>query len=585
MTSILIFLVVLSVLVFVHELGHFVAAKACNIYVDQFSIGMPPRLFGFKWGDTDYCISALPLGGYVKMAGQEDAPLSDEEREATYGHVPSEQWFCNRPVWQRLIVLFAGPFMNLVLAVVVFAFMAIVGDHVPSSSLEARIGYIDEDYPAKTAALFAMEKDGALPDLTGTPDATGLTTGDLIVSMNGEPVDNIQNVIMNTVLVDESTSHTFVIQRTAHDGTQQYFATAIVPKKVEGEDDFARFGFSPFQALHLTKIYPGEAAEQAGLQEDDIITHVDGVAVDMATLTKQIESVPEGQEITLTIKRPTSDLEKLSALAELDTYDTVEISLSPRGIGRFQGLNWEPSPEYLKSQDLSEEGTEINIFYVSDEMAGATGLQAKDVITAINGEPATPSLLRELEQNKAGEDLTLTIERPSILFGLGQKAETLEVDVPVSPVRWMGVQLGMLEVFHSTNFASAIPSAFIQCYDAVAFTLETISALITGNVSPKNIGGPVMIFDVTSKAAEAGWYSLLRIMAIISINLAVFNLLPLPVLDGGQIVINSLEAVRRKPLSMKFQERFQTVGVIMIIGLMLFVTFNDVGRMIRDMLP
>src|SRR5512147_1887991 len=99
MLGILIFLAVLSTLVFWHELGHFIAAKVCGIYVDQFSIGMPPRLFGVKIGETDYCVSALPIGGYVKMAGQEDAPRSAEEREKEYAHVPPHRFYNNKPVW------------------------------------------------------------------------------------------------------------------------------------------------------------------------------------------------------------------------------------------------------------------------------------------------------------------------------------------------------------------------------------------------------------------------------------------------------------------------------------------------------
>ena len=570
MTSILIFLLVLSVLIFVHELGHFLAAKACGIYVDQFSIGMPPRVFGFKWGDTDYCISALPLGGYVKMAGQEDAPLSEEERDATYGHVPSEQWFCNKPVWQRLIVLFAGPAMNLVLAVVVFGIMAAVGDYVPSSNLESRIGLVEEGYPAASAALFTMDANGALPDMTGTPDSTGLMTGDLILSMNGESVENIQAVMMNTVLAGAETKHVFQVEREAADGTKQQFATTIVPQAVEEVDDFPRFGFSPFQALELTKIYPGEAAEHAGLKEGDIINRVDGVAVDISTLAKQVEAVPEGEAITLSLTR---------------NEEKLEVQVSPQGIGRIQGIGWEPAPEHLEEEGLAADSSFPSIYFVTDEITESTGLQAQDVIAEINGEKATPALLRQLEKESPGKNMTLKVERPSILFGLGQKAETLEIEVPVAPVRWMGVQLGMVEVFHKYPAGEILPEAFHRCYEGVAFTLETIGALVTGTVSPKNIGGPVMIFDVTSKAANAGWYTLMRMMAIISINLAVFNLLPLPVLDGGQIVINSLEAIRRKPLSMAFQERFQQVGVLMIIGLMIFVTFNDVGRMIKNMLP
>ena len=125
--DILIFILVLGVLIFVHELGHFLAAKACNIYVDRFSLGMPPRAFGVKIGETDYCIGALPLGGYVKMAGQEDAPLSDEERDSTYGHVPEHRWFNKKPVWQRCIVIVAGPLMNFVLAIVLYGVVAAVG--------------------------------------------------------------------------------------------------------------------------------------------------------------------------------------------------------------------------------------------------------------------------------------------------------------------------------------------------------------------------------------------------------------------------------------------------------------------------
>src|SRR6056297_2980426 len=124
--DIIVFLLVLSLLIFVHELGHFMAAKACNVYVDRFSIGMPPRVFGIRLGETDYCVGLLPIGGFVKMAGQEDAPLSEEEREEQYGHVPPERWFNRKPVWQRYIVTIAGPFMNLVLAVVLYGALAAV---------------------------------------------------------------------------------------------------------------------------------------------------------------------------------------------------------------------------------------------------------------------------------------------------------------------------------------------------------------------------------------------------------------------------------------------------------------------------
>ena len=129
--GIIVFLLVLGLLIFVHELGHFVAAKACGVYCNRFSLGMPPRLIGFKFGETDYCLGALPFGGYVKMAGQEDAPMTEEEREKEYGHIPAHRWLNNRPLWQRVVVFAAGPFMNLVLAVILYAAVAAAGAEGP----------------------------------------------------------------------------------------------------------------------------------------------------------------------------------------------------------------------------------------------------------------------------------------------------------------------------------------------------------------------------------------------------------------------------------------------------------------------
>ena len=138
--DIFVFLIVLGVLVFVHELGHFVAAKACGIYVDRFSLGMPPRIFGFKFGETDYCVGLLPIGGYGKMAGE-------EERESAYGRVPTDRWFNKKPVWQRAIVLIAGPAMNIVLALAIYALMAGYGREVPLHLEDTRIGLVERSRP------------------------------------------------------------------------------------------------------------------------------------------------------------------------------------------------------------------------------------------------------------------------------------------------------------------------------------------------------------------------------------------------------------------------------------------------------
>ena len=168
--NVLIFIVVLGVLIFFHEMGHFLAAKACGIYVDRFSLGMPPRVAGVRLGETDYCIGALPIGGYVKMAGQEDAPLSEEEREKDYGHVPPERWYNQKPVWQRMIVIAAGPFMNLVLGILLYGIVAAAGTLVPESEILARIGFVKPDSPAASAPLYRVPSTGDSENLSREPD-------------------------------------------------------------------------------------------------------------------------------------------------------------------------------------------------------------------------------------------------------------------------------------------------------------------------------------------------------------------------------------------------------------------------------
>jgi regulator of sigma E protease len=177
------------------------------------------------------------------------------------------------------------------------------------------------------------------------------------------------------------------------------------------------------------------------------------------------------------------------------------------------------------------------------------------------------------------------VERPAVLFGLIQGAERLEVPVPVDTVRAIGVGLKPRMVIHQVPAGQVLPEAFHQCYVAIERTLGTLVALFRGKVSPDDLGGPLMIAQVTTQAAEMGLFWLIKITAFISINLGVFNLLPIPVLDGGQLVLNGIEGVRGKPLSTKFIERFQTAGLLLVVSLMLFVTWNDIGRWIKDITP
>lgn len=565
MTSILIFLLVLSFLVFFHEMGHFLAAKACNIYVDRFSIGMPPRVIGFKWGETDYCIGALPIGGFVKMAGQEDAPLSEEEREREYGGIPPERWFNNKPVWQRMIVLLAGPLANLLLAVVLYGVLVGVGEQVPESVLSPRVGKVESNYPAASAKLYQMASPTDTPDMSGEPDAVGWQPGDLILSMNGAPIENIVPALaVNALLHGDAMAHDFVIERTNADDTKTLYRCKVMPERKD-EERYPRFGVEPFSAVLIASILPGTPAEAAGLQPDDIILRANGATVDTSTFLELTQDMPEGQSLDLLVARGSEQL---------------HLSLAPRTVGRLKAV------ALGASRGAAEPENAVPVVsFIEEAFAKSTGLQRKDQITAVNGEATTVKNIQDLIMKSPGQTLSVNVERPAILFGLLQRQQALTLELPVDSVRAIGISMAPKTVLHRVPLAEIVPAALQKSYSAVSQTLLTLKALAMRDVSPKDLGGPVMIFQVTRDAAQMGWGRLMDITALISINLFVFNLLPLPVLDGGQILINGIEGIRRKPVSMVVLERYQTVGLVLIIGLMLFVTWNDVGRLITDMLP
>lgn len=563
--DILIFLAVLSVLIFVHELGHFLAAKACNIYVDRFSIGMPPRLFGVRLGETDYCISALPIGGYVKMAGQEDAPLSEEDREQQYGHVPPDRWFNKKPVWQRFIVAFAGPAMNFVLAIFIYAAMVAIGSDVPESEVTCRIGMVEPESPAATAPLYKEQPGKAFTEYTGQPDATGWRTGDFALAIDGKETHAFSDLAFAAALGGSSNTRYVLMERINPDNSRTRYVSPIVPKII-GDAEIPRFGVTPFETAIVGEVMDGTPAKAAGLQKNDVIVRADGALVDLASFRKKTEEMAEGASVDIEVRRENQPL---------------TLPIVPQTIGRLKGVVY--GSAQAKGQ---EDGAAAPVVqFVTEDFSKTTGIKRKDIIAKINGQPATVELMEKLEREQPGAELAVDIERPAVMYGLIQKKTTLAAKLPIESVRAVGVRLTAQTVFHRSPPAQWIPEGFRQSYGALRTTWQTLAALVKRDVSPKELGGPVMIARIVTQAADNGWFWLMKFTAFISVNLCVFNLLPLPVLDGGLIVIHGYEAIRRKPMSEKFLERFQQAGLFLIIALMLFVTWNDVGRWIHDLTP
>ena len=569
--DVLIFIAVLGVLIFFHELGHFLAAKACGIYVDRFSLGMPPRVFGARLGETDYCIGALPIGGYVKMAGQEDSPLTDEEREETYGHIPEERWFNNKPVWQRFIVIFAGPAMNFVLAILLYGIIAAVGAQVPEVDVDNRIGMIDPDAPATTAPMFLITDDGAPVDLEGHPDAVGWQTGDRLLSIDGERITNVKEDAAYDAVLGVGKTLRVEIERTTADGTARRYLSPIEPQ-VSSEDGLARFGIAAFETVLVAEVLPDSPAQASGLLPEDIIRRANDRVVDQLTFRDLVENTPEGDTIALEVQREDG---------------TVDIVVQPETVGRCLGLvagtrREDDSPE--TTAGLPQAPSPV-VLVAPDDLAETRDLLPGDIIETMAGQPATLDLLSEIERLRPGEQVEVGVRRPEVLFGLLREEESRTAVLTFASVRAIGVRFGVTTVFHRVPPAQVAPEAFRRAYQAMARTMRTIKALATRSVSMKNIGGPVMIFQITTWAAREGLWRLFHITAFVSANLCVFNLLPIPVLDGGLLIYLLIEGLRRKPLDIKVLERIQQVGLVLIISLLVFVTYNDISRWVMSKLP
>jgi len=356
MNSVLSFVIVLGVLIFVHELGHFLLAKLFGVRVLKFSLGFGSRLVGRRWGETEYLISTFPLGGYVKMYGEqpdEEVPLAEQPRS-----------FSHKPVWQRFLIVFGGPLFNLLFAVVLFFCITLA---------------------------------------VGIPEAQDTTA--------------------------------------------------------------------------IGRVSPDSAAARVGIRAGDRVTAIDGRKTDSW--------------------KTVSDLVKESRGRELEV-------------------------------EVDREGKRLT-FRVRPRMEPVKNLFGEEV----------------------GKRYLLGITRKDVL------------------------------VYHPAGAGEAVRAALVQTWDLMVLTVTGIVKIIQRVVPASELGGPIRIAEIAGQQLEAGWMNLLYFMGLLSVNLGVLNLLPIPVLDGGHLVFLSLEAVRRRPLSDRVMEASQRVGIALLGALMLFVFYNDILRIVK----
>ena len=454
MTSILSFLFVLGVLIFVHELGHFMMARRIGVRVLTFSLGFGPKILSFRRGDTEYCVSAIPLGGYVKMAGEtpEDARTGSSDE------------FLSKTKWQRFQVLVMGPVMNLVLAVIVMAIVLLQGAKLPAF----------DDYPVVIG--------GFAP---GSPaQAAGLQEGDRIVSVDDRDISSWKQFYMTTA-TRANRPVRIVIERDGKRTERQVMPVAV------DRFETAAVGLLPVTHPQIDTLHKGQPGDEAGLRKGDFILGVGG---------QPLRVSPE-------------DLAQLS-----------------RG-----------SPDAVFAVLVAERARARLI----------------ESIQASEGRPLS------LDVQRGNERLAVTVT-PRLSEG------TVRIGAMITPLELKVVEPGPLE---------AVKLSLDQNWEWTTQIFETLGGLFTRQTSVKQLMGPVAIAGLSGEAAQqASWIPLFTLMAMISLNLGLLNLMPIPVLDGGHIAILALEGVSRRDFSMKVKEKMLLAGFVLLLMLMVTVIYNDLMR-------
>ncbi len=538
------FILLIGVLIFVHELGHFLFAKLFKVKVLKFVLGFGPRALGFRRGETEYVIAWLPLGGYVKMFGDDpNDEIRVEDQSRSFNH---------KPLWQRYIIVFAGPAFNLIFPTVIYFFFYAAQAELP---------------PSVMGKVFA-----------GKPAAeAGLQPGDRIVAIDGDRVRYWEDM-QRTVSDHPGESLRFTIMR---DG--KTFDRHIVPEKhpqrnrlglkqFEGRIGIANY----FERVQIGISAPDSPAGQAGLQTGDLVSSVDGRPVRRFAELERVLHRSRGKAVWIDFFRPS---ESASSFADLHLLIPHRKSVTPEA-------------RMVDGRRVYETGIHSAEFFVTEVEEGSPaakmGMRAGDRVTHLNGKPLDHwEVIQMTLQAQLDAEHTLSWipyggKRRTGRFKLARV--TYLDEYRAEQERYVfGAQNRLLRRFAEPvpiegRFTYAVTEAVRRTGEIVGVIAIAFVQIFRGAIPRDTIGGPVMLFHTAGVAARKGWDHFLSMMALISINLGILNLLPIPILDGGHIMFFTVEAIKRRPLSLRAREVASYVGLFLLVSLMVFAFKNDIVR-------
>ncbi len=537
------FTLLVSVLVFVHELGHFTLAKIFGVKVLTFSLGFGPKIVRIHGKETEYCIGVLPFGGFVNMLEEAKGtgPIPPEDRART---------FESQALWKRVAIVLAGPAMNIVFPIALYT-SVFYGERELSPPM---VGVV----------------------LPGKPADGKLAPGDRIVSVDGKNVESF-NDVQTYVAKHAGKSIRFTIDRDGH--VEDVSVTAgddLEARDVDTDDSprahVGRIGIEPgFLAPVIGVPRADSPAYRAGLRTFDRVTSVNGRRTERMIDLIDALSASRGDTLVIAYRRPQAIPEATGGLAELALVEPQVATLTPLPVARSNKEDGSPARANDVLTRMGIESSEMfTVFVPEGSGEWKAGLRAGDRITSVDGVGQTnwQTMLDQLRATRAHELQWTRDGEP--MAGTFRAAFRTTHWAPFAPEHL---------VPNESRLSYAIGRGFEETARAIRVVSIGMLRIASGRVSlAQSVSGPVTLYDIAGQAAAKGTSSFVSVMAVVSINLGLINLLPIPVLDGGHLAFFLIEAVRRRALARRTREIASLVGVTMLVVLMAIAFKNDVQR-------